>query len=110
MKKDKDPNEIDQHQPGAKLDAGKEPMRLILHSMPRALLEVGKIGAYGAEKYSENGWLEVPDGVNRYTDAMLRHALREGIERCDTESGFLHAAHIAWNALARLELMLSIEQ
>ena len=101
-----DPNGIDQHAPGAKLDAGKEPMRLILHAMPRALLEVGKVGAYGAAKYSENGWLKVPDAVPRYTDAMFRHALREGIERLDGESGLLHAAQVAWNALARLELML----
>lgn len=97
---------IDQHAPGVKLDAGKEPMRLIMHAMPRALLEVGKVGAHGAEKYSENGWLEVLDGIPRYTDAMFRHALREGIAKLDDESGLLHAAHVAWNALARLELML----
>ena len=42
-----DPNGIGQHAPGAKLDAGKEPMRLILHAMPRALLAVGQVGAYG---------------------------------------------------------------
>ena len=101
-----DPNGIPQHDPGAKLDAGKEPMRLILHAMPRALLEVGRVGAYGAKKYSENGWSSVPDGVARYTDAMFRHALREGMEAHDEESGLLHAAQVAWNALARLELML----
>lgn len=48
-----------------KLGAGKEPMRLIMHAMPRALLEVGKVGAYGAAKYSQNGWLSVPDAVPR---------------------------------------------
>lgn len=101
-----DPHGIDQHSPGAKLDAGKAPMRLIMHAMPRALLAVGKVGAYGAVKYSENGWLEVPQGVSRYTDAMFRHALLEGIEARDAESGLLHAAQVAWNALARLELML----
>jgi len=38
---------------------------------------------------------------------MMRHWLDEsqGIE-CDAESNMLHAAHLAWNALARLELML----
>ena len=101
-----DPNGIEQHEPGAKLDAGKEPMRLILHAMPRALFAVGQVGAYGAAKYSENGWLAVPQGVARYTDAMFRHALREGIELHDEESGLMHAAQVAWNALARLELML----
>ena len=101
-----DPNGIAQHAPGAKLDAGKEPMHLILHAIPRTLLEVCKVGAYGAAKYSENGWLTVPQGVTRYTDAMFRHALREGMETHDEESGLLHAAQVAWNALARLELML----
>ncbi|PZO66163.1 MAG: hypothetical protein DI635_00620 [Pseudoxanthomonas suwonensis] len=94
----RDPNGIDQHQPGAKLDAGKEPVRLILQGMPRAILAVAEVGAYGAAKYSENGWMQVPDGVARYTDAMFRHAVREGIEQ--------HDAQVAWNALARLELML----
>jgi hypothetical protein len=38
---------------------------------------------------------------------MMRHWLAEqqGIE-CDEESNLRHAAHLAWNALARLELML----
>ena len=101
-----DQNGTDAHAPGAKLDAGKEPVRLILQAMPRALLEVAKVGGFGAAKYSENGWRAVPDGVNRYTDAMLRHALKEGIEARDRDSGMLHAAQVAWNALARLELML----
>ena len=102
----RDPNGFDQHQPGAKLDAGKEPVRLILQGMPRAILAVAEVGAYGAAKYSENGWMQVPDGVARYTDAMFRHAVREGIEQHDAESGLLHAAQVSWNALARLELML----
>lgn len=92
--------------PGEKQDAGKEPVRLVLHLMPRAVLAIAKVAAYGAEKYTEDGWLQVPNGINRYTDAMFRHALREGIEQRDEESGLLHAAQTAWNALARLELML----
>lgn len=101
-----DPTGRAAHEPGAKLDAGKEPMRLVLHAMPRALLAVGEVAGYGAGKYSENGWLHVPHGIARYTDAMLRHALHEGMELRDPESGLRHAAQVAWNALARLELML----
>lgn len=96
--------------PGTKLDAGKEPMRLVLHAMPRALLAVGRVAAYGARKYSAGSWQSVPDGVARYTDAMLRHALQEGIAAHDAESGLPHAACVAWNALARLELMLREEE
>ena len=47
------------------------------------------------------------DGERRYTDAMLRHLIREGAgESVDPETGIAHAAHAAWNALARLELAL----
>ena len=69
---------------------------------------VAMVGTYGAAKYTDNGWRSVPAGQERYTDAMLRHLLAEaqGLER-DHESELLHAAHTAWNALARLELMLA---
>lgn len=104
---DHDPLGIDQHQPGAKLDALKPRPALVLGGFGRALMEVSRVGTYGAIKYTPNGWLHVPDGVHRYTEAMARHWLAEakGVE-LDSESGLLHAAHAAWNALARLELML----
>ena len=102
-----DPNGIDAHSAGAKLDSGKNRIGLIMDGFSNALWEVGKVGTYGAEKYSANGWLEVEDGVNRYTDAMYRHLLKEasGYEN-DADTGLLHAAHSAWNALARLELII----
>jgi hypothetical protein len=104
---DKDPNGFDQHQPGAKLDAGKIRPQLVLGGFSRALEEVVKVGTYGANKYTDNGWIKVENGIERYSDAAMRHWLEEaqGIE-CDGESRLLHAAHFAWNALARLELML----
>lgn len=102
-----DPTGRTAHDPGAKLDSGKNRLGLVLHGFPRALEAVGWVGTGGAEKYSPNGWMEVPDGINRYTDAMYRHFLREALgEAADRQSGLLHAAHAAWNALARLELML----
>lgn len=97
--------DIDPHTPGAKLDAGKARPDLILNDMPRALMALAEIAAYGAQKYTEGGWVSVPNGIQRYTAAMDRHRLAEH-EGCDPESGFLHAAHTAWNALARLELIL----
>ena len=45
----------------------------------------------------------MPGGVNRHADAMLRHALREGIGIRSADSGMLHAARLARNALARLD-------
>lgn len=92
---------------GVKLDAGKPPVvRGVLHSFPRALEMIAHVSASGADKYSWDGWLSVPDGVARYTDAMGRHLIAEGRGRDDPDSGQMHAAHTAWNALARLELML----
>lgn len=101
-----DPKGLSKGDPGAKFDAGKVRPSLILNDMPRAMLAVAEVGTYGAEKYSDGGWKYVAGGVERYTDAMDRHRLKEGIELNDEDSGLLHAAQVAWNALARLELML----
>lgn len=92
---------------GIKLDAGKPRLDLVLGGFARALLEVGKVGTFGAQKYTDNGWMEVPNGEQRYTDALLRHLLaeRKG-EWSDAESGLMHAAHAAWCALARLDLQI----
>lgn len=101
-----DPNGVGQHQAGAKLDAGKVRPDLILSGMPRALLAVAQVATFGAAKYTEDGWQSVPDGFKRYTAAMDRHRLKEQVELADADSGLAHQAHLAWNALARLELML----
>ena len=102
-----DPNGIDQHAPGAKLDNGKPRHGLVLGAFANALTEVAKVGTFGANKYSDNGWLSVPNGKARYTDALLRHHFAEaGGEALDEDSGLRHAAHRAWNALAVLELAL----
>ena len=95
---------------GVKFDCGKPKMHLVIGSFSRALIEVGKVATYGAMKYSDDGWITVPDGLCRYTDAMLRHYLAEARgEKVDEETGFPHAAAVAWNALARLDLMLREE-
>lgn len=103
-----DPHGIDQNQPGAKLDAGKAPIRRgLLEYFPRACIAVANVSAFGASKYMWNGWEAVNDGATRYGDAGARHVVKAVIEGpLDTDSGLLHAAHEAWNALARLELIL----
>lgn len=78
-------------------------MRGFLQQFPRAIEEVARVSQFGAEKYTWNGWETVPEGVERYGEALVRHMLRQGH---DPESGMLHATHAAWNAMARLELML----
>ena len=100
-----DPNGVDQHDLGAKLDSGK-PDASLLGMFGRALLAVAEVGTHGAAKYTRGGWQHVSDGFNRYTAAMLRHYLKENQEEYDTDLPVLHAAQVAWNALARLELLL----
>ena len=93
--------------PGFKDDSSKPDVDLVVGSFASALLEVSKVGTFGARKYSRDGWKTVEDGEDRYTSAMLRHYFDEkcGLE-FDEESGLLHAAHLAWNALARLEFKI----
>lgn len=111
MAKETDPNGLNSKTPGAKLDAGKAPvMRGVLQYFPRALIAVANLSAKGAEKYSWKGWEKVDDGPNRYGDALGRHLVKEAIEGpwdLDfPDKTVLHATGDAWNALARLELVL----
>lgn len=103
---EKDPNGIDQHTPGAKLDAGKLRPNLVFTGFANALEQVVKVGTDGAAKYSDDGWKQVENGKERYLDALGRHllAFQKG-EAHDPMSGSHHLAHVAWNALAALELM-----
>lgn len=102
-----DPKGLSPHAPGAKLDAGKLMADMVLGDFARALTAVTEVGTFGARKYTKHGWLLVEDGVARYSDARMRHWLKEKCgETHDPDSGLLHAAHDAWNTLARLELML----
>ena len=106
-----DPNGIASGTPGAKLDAGKAPVTQgVIQYFPRALRAVAMLSAYGAEKYSWKGWESVPDGVNRYGDAMGRHMLDAATDGMWDDgpggSGALHDTSIAWNALAKLELVI----
>lgn len=93
---------------GSKLDLGKAPVRTgLLEYFPRACMAVANVSAYGAKKYTWNGWETVPDGARRYGDAEVRHICEQAISgKPDIESGLEHAAHEAWNALARLEILL----
>jgi hypothetical protein len=99
-----DPDGVNQHQAGAKLDNGKVRAGLVLGDFANALLAVSEVGTFGANKYSEHGWLSVDRGLERYTDAFMRHYLKRAAgEEVDPDSGLTHTAHMAWNALAILE-------
>lgn len=108
MTEQKDPNGKDAHTDGAKLDAGKPRICIFFDEyFPHAIEAVTQISTFGAIKYSPGGWKSVPDGYNRYTEAMRRHysAVCKG-EMFDDETKLPHDYQIAWNALARLEIAL----
>jgi len=65
-----------------------------------ALGEIAKVMQYGCKKYGEGNWKLVKPGKERYLAAILRHyaAIQDG-EKNDSESGLLHAAHLAASAI-----------
>lgn len=108
--KEADPTGRKPSDAGAKLDQGKNRMGLVLGGFSRALEAVSRIGTFGANKYSDNGWMSVPKGVERYSDALLRHMFKhlQG-EVVDKDSGMPHLWHMSWNSLAITELTMRKE-
>lgn len=106
-----DPTGLSASQQGAKLDKGKvDVLRGAIQYFPKALEAVAHVSELGARKYSWMGWKSVPDGIRRYGAALARHLVYAHDDR-DTGPGglgpdVLHAAQVAWNALARLELII----
>lgn len=69
---------------------------------PKALLELAKVGGYGARKYARYNFLNGYDWSLSY-DALQRHLLQfwAGDDKYD-ESGLYHLGHAAWHCLALL--------
>ena len=86
-----------------KYDEGKILAGLVLGSFAKALEEVAKVGTFGANKYTPNGWKSVPMAQDRYYDALWRHLLASNYQPTDEDSGLDHLAHAAWNILALLQ-------
>ncbi len=76
---------------GTKLDTGKLRWDLLPTAQVRRIVEVL---TFGAVKYSPGNWMLVPEPVDRYYAAALRHlaAWRDG-EQLDPESKLPHLAH-----------------
>lgn len=83
---------------------------------PRAVKEIAKVSVYGSEKHhremADMSFLTVPDAYRTYTEALSRHLVAEAVEgpKNPQDGGLLHAAQAAWNALARLEVLLRHEE
>ena len=95
---------------GKKYDGEKPPVvRGFLHYFPRSIKAISLASQYGLEKYDleyeDRNFMSLDPG--RLLDADGRHLLDEIIEGpYDSETGLLHAVHHAWEALARLEVLL----
>lgn len=80
-----------------KYDDGKVRMDLV----PLECVEsIAKVLTYGAKKYADNSWQDLPDFWKRYKAALLRHltALDKG-ELIDKESGLYHIDQVLTNAM-----------
>ena len=89
---------------GVKYDGEKPRMHLL---PPKAILEVGKVLTFGANKYDEENWRKLEDLQNRYSSAALRHifAHNDG-SILDDDSGLSHLAHAICCLLFKLEIEL----
>ena len=74
-----------------KRDHGKPMWDLLPFASVRSIVDVL---TFGAEKYGQETWQEVPNAKSRYFAALMRHldAWWSG-ERLDPESGHPHLAH-----------------
>ena len=89
---------------GEKFDSGKPRMDLL---PPRALLAVGSVLGFGAEKYGKDNWKEVENLDSRYNAAGLRHQVQHMAgERLDRESNLPTLAHAICCLMFRLEIEL----
>lgn len=93
--------------PGCKLSAGKPKLSFAIDGFPMALKAVSAVGQFGHEEkgYGLNSWKTVADGETEYHEARYRHQtdIARGEYR-DAQSRYPHLFHVAWNALAELEL------
>ena len=89
---------------GKKWDGEKPKLHLL---PPKAILEVGKVLTYGAEKYDEENWRKLDNLQDRYTSAALRHLFAhiDG-EETDEETQLSHLAHAMCSLLFKLEIEL----
>lgn len=93
-----------------KNDDGKAPVvQGFIRYFPRAMEAVARCSEHGIRvyggRYSDLNFTQVPYAKSRYLDALGRHLERpEG--SADIESGLDHAFHMAWNAMAYVEMLL----
>lgn len=87
---------------GSKADAGKARWDLVPWKAVAIMVDV--LG-FGAKKYGDENWRQVPDARRRYFAAAQRHLIAwYGGERIDSESGLPHLAHALCCVVFLLEM------
>ena len=67
--------------------------------------EVVKVYTAGAKKYAPNNWMHLENGYERYKAALFRHICEfERGNWLDADTGCIHLAQVAWNAIAMLHI------
>lgn len=106
---------------GRKDDSGKLDVTLLFDDMPHALEAVTEVLQWAITKkqpvpYERGSWQGVEDFQRRYRGAQLRHELNRsksklaGKPAVDHETGLRELAHIATDALFRLEMACRAEK
>lgn len=89
---------------GEKHDENKLVLSLI---PPKAIIGLGEVLTFGAQKYPFENWKHVPDAQRRYKDALLRHYYAYELgEKLDPESGLSHLKHM----LSNIAFLVSLEE
>lgn len=90
-----------------KHDGGKPKLnRFFIQQFPLSMAAISHVMELGAERYTYRGWQNTENGIERYTDALVRHLWTEVFEHWNEEDKCSHSTQVAVNALIRLELEL----
>lgn len=95
---------------GIKYDNDKARLAEMIIDFRKPLEELCKVWEFGANKYEKSNWKKLDNGIERYSNALMRHLIAEDSCLFDEESELLHAAHIAFNSLTRLHFIILEEE
>ena len=91
---------------GIKFDNDKPKLADFLEDFKDVIFELYKVYEFGTNKYGRENWKQVENGKDRFSNALIRHFLKDGV---DDETGINHQTHTAYNALMRLYFILQEE-
>lgn len=96
---------------GVKYNSNKPKLSMLFIQFPDALKAIVKCSEYGHEKYKEFdkdflNFKKVEGGSKAFADSGLRHRIEKGLD----ESGLPHQYHVAWNALAELQMWIEEQE